>query len=789
MQNTVKQWTVKQWQAKRLMIGVFFILFNCSTVQLFNCHAATPITFRSDLPRNLNTSEIDGNFRNLRDTLDGSIANTAAALLAVQQAQLGGTIGYQTKAAMDADLAHAAGSLAIVTNDATSTNNTYWIKLGASGTGSWQISAMPPTLPLVDARQYADFAAAVAAHPTDRCMVVVATILPVTTAITVPATMDIMHVGGYLSVSGGGSVTGLKTATPLLFGSAVNSASITYAIASVIDGGTVDIGNAGNVTVSTRIPINHPCTILLGKATLTTALTTSMFLVKASGVSFIGGSPYVSRMTNTDTATGNIINWGAAGEAHQYTDMVVRNIQFTMGVYGGSPGLNRTYMAAIFAPAQALSAITENSRITVERCIFNDGADQISLEQVYHASIENNIFNNTKGRGVMLWNCDYYKFKNNTYIDTAGTSINFNESFQTGSLNKGCDYGEIKDNIIIGTAYEGIAVKGIGTKVTGNQLFNVRGTGIAVTDPDDGSTQTIHEILIDSNIVFCIGGGIGGYGLVLTNSPSDPYGVTISNNLFDMSGTSAFGIISGGAGSSRVKVLNNTIYRHDATGANLDGIQIANAAGSEFSGNTINGFSRYGIYLNTAYDPSVVGNTIKNCTSHGLRIEGGEGHFISDNYLLSNGGYGIHVAASDLTKLSIPNTNRYKSNTSGGMSTHLFYMGDDTRVDAAILPVSGYMNAGDIIWRGSGTAAGGSPGWVCTTAGYLLKGAWTTGTAYTAGQMVSNGGNIYISTNTTTSGATAPTHVSGTVTDGAVNWRYIGAGAAAVTKTLPAVGA
>jgi parallel beta-helix repeat protein len=734
---------------------------------------------------------MDANLTNLRDAIDAKEAALAAAILSLQQGQAGGTLGYETKAAMDADLAHTAGTLAIVTNNNGSTadpDNGYYIKLGGSGSGSWQKSAVSLTVPIVDARDYASFAAAVAAHPSDLCVLAISTVMPVTSAVTVPSTMDIIHLGGYLSISGGGSVAGMKRATPQMFGAAVNAASITYAIASVMDGGTVDIGNAGDITVSTQIPVNHSCAILLGKTTLTTALTTAMFLVKASGVSFIGVSPYVSRLTNTDTATGNIIQWGASAEAHQYTDMVVRDIRFTLGIYATGGGGNRTHMGGIVALTESLNTITANERLTVERCMFIDGADQISLEQVDHAEVRDCVFTNGKGRGVMLWNCDYYKLNHNTYIDTAGTSVNFNESFQTGSLNKGCDYGEIADNLIIGTAWEGIAVKGIGTKVTGNRLLNVKGTGIAITDPNNTSTQTVHEILVDHNEIFCIGGGTGGIGIVLTNSTADPYGVTISNNMIDMSGTSMQGVVSSGAGSSRIKLINNTVLRHDATGANLDGVQIANATGSDFSGNTIDGWTRYGIYLNTTYDSSIVGNTVKNSTSHGIRLEAGGGHYVTDNYLLDNGGYGIHVAASDIVDIRIPNTNRYHGNASGGMSPHLVYMGDQTRVDTTILPVSGYMEAGDIVWRGSGTVAGGSPGWVCTAAGYLLKGSWTTSTAYTAGQMVSNSGNIYIATNTATSGATAPTHGSGTVSDGAVNWRFIAVGAAATTKTMPSVG-
>lgn len=54
---------------------------------------------------------------------------------------LGGTVSvtYATRAALDADLAHAADTLALVYDDATDTNNDFYLKVGASGAGSWTL--------------------------------------------------------------------------------------------------------------------------------------------------------------------------------------------------------------------------------------------------------------------------------------------------------------------------------------------------------------------------------------------------------------------------------------------------------------------------------------------------------------------------------------------------------------------------------------------------------------------------------------------------------------------------
>jgi hypothetical protein len=51
--------------------------------------------------------------------------------------------------------------------------------------------------------------------------------------------------------------------------------------------------------------------------------------------------------------------------------------------------------------------------------------------------------------------------------------------------------------------------------------------------------------------------------------------------------------------------------------------------------------------------------------------------------------------------------------------------------------------------------------------------AWTTATAYAAATYVTNGNNLYLIAAAGTSGATAPVHTSGTVSDGGVSWTYV----------------
>jgi hypothetical protein len=94
---------------------------------------------------------IDPEFASFSDSIDSinsaigeqsnSINSISVSLNAISVAQSSGTIGFATKALMDADLAHDANTVALVTNDETPANNGSYLKIGASGAGSWQQSS------------------------------------------------------------------------------------------------------------------------------------------------------------------------------------------------------------------------------------------------------------------------------------------------------------------------------------------------------------------------------------------------------------------------------------------------------------------------------------------------------------------------------------------------------------------------------------------------------------------------------------------------------------------------
>jgi hypothetical protein len=88
-------------------------------------------------------------------------------------------------------------------------------------------------------------------------------------------------------------------------------------------------------------------------------------------------------------------------------------------------------------------------------------------------------------------------------------------------------------------------------------------------------------------------------------------------------------------------------------------------------------------------------------------------------------------------------------------------------------PTSGRFFLGQQIYN-SAPASAGYIGWVCTTAGVANNTAWAATTAYTTSSIVNTGNKVYRCTVAGTSSSTAPTHTSGTATDGGVTWLYLG---------------
>lgn len=89
-------------------------------------------------------------------------------------------------------------------------------------------------------------------------------------------------------------------------------------------------------------------------------------------------------------------------------------------------------------------------------------------------------------------------------------------------------------------------------------------------------------------------------------------------------------------------------------------------------------------------------------------------------------------------------------------------------------PTSGFFDEeGEII--GNVSAASGQPPYFIVTVPGALAPAWGSGATVLKGELRSNSGNIYSAEAAGTTGATPPTHSSGSASDGTISWTFVSA--------------
>jgi hypothetical protein len=79
---------------------------------------------------------------------------------------------------------------------------------------------------------------------------------------------------------------------------------------------------------------------------------------------------------------------------------------------------------------------------------------------------------------------------------------------------------------------------------------------------------------------------------------------------------------------------------------------------------------------------------------------------------------------------------------------------------------------GNIVYN-SAPAPSGYVGWVCITGGTTCSATWIASTAQVLNSYVFAGTKVYKCTVAGTTGTVAPTHSTGSATDGTVTWLYI----------------
>lgn len=193
-------------------------------------------------------------------------------------------------------------------------------------------------------------------------------------------------------------------------------------------------------------------------------------------------------------------------------------------------------------------------------------------------------------------------------------------------------------------------------------------------------------------------------------------------------------------------VVGNTIRQ--VTNA-IQGILIYGQSGQKnqctVSSNTIHG-STAAVTVNNVTNFSVTGNSIYNCTDRGILVQDSDIGAVTGNNIDNSGNDGFKI--SNVTKASITgnafNTSSTYAVVISGTCTssaltdniispfsinHVAASGAIFQTRGAAAPVLGTWNIGDVVYDTVPTA-GGTIGWVCTTAG--TQGTWKTWGAITA---------------------------------------------------------
>lgn len=160
----------------------------------------------------------------------------AADVAALKAGQTAGVVAYATLAELNADLDHPENTPALVMADPVPANNTFWLKVGAAGSGSWSKSdwVFPD---VVYAHTYSTLAAADAAAVALGKQLVISTVWSIPVAATLNAKVKVMPGGGFdcpgaLNINGSFeagkyqvffnygpvSILGLKKDCPEMFG-------------------------------------------------------------------------------------------------------------------------------------------------------------------------------------------------------------------------------------------------------------------------------------------------------------------------------------------------------------------------------------------------------------------------------------------------------------------------------------------------------------------------------------------------------------------------------------------
>lgn len=456
--------------------------------------------------------------------------------------------------------------------------------------------------------------------------------------------------------------------------------SATYAVTA--PGGTSIIGTTLTAVSGTRIFLPSD-TELLAKSSLSGAI---LYLNTLDDVRIVGGK-----------FNGNYAVSGTYGiYVYQSTNVTIQVAQTTacaeIGIeLSGTTG-------------------THCSNIAVLGCMSDNNTDSgISLLYVDDSRVEGCEIDHNGALGTIGGACTRVAFVgNNVHHNTDdGLAMGDSASFIVMSGNTSAYNGS-----------EGINIDGCNhSTITGNTSYQNL-IGIACQNRSPGNVNAGHNTITGNTVYECYLGILGAdaqENVVISSNVTRKNGAAYSGT---PSGTGNFGIYAG---------VNDILVNGNQCAENTDdGIYITGIIGGSFTGNVCRANGQYGIELAAGGGCArilISGNTLKdngNGSSYkaGIYNRATSDIYIVDNCFLNEAGTQmVEIDSTSSTSVFDGNTSYatgYPSITSGRQTNNSWNYNSAS-------PSSGTWAIGDIVWN-SAAAAGGIPGWLCTTAG--TPGTW-----------------------------------------------------------------
>ena len=546
----------------------------------------------------------------------------------------------------------------------------------------------------------------------------------------------------------------LKTSSETLIGTYDNIVGIN----SNIDASEVSYTPAGVGAITTTVQTQLRKTVFISDfGTGQTAVSACLDAYKGISCVIDGGSNTYALTSPISTTLATNVAW------------VLQNVKFTTNAI--TEPVSERGAIAIYGDEVAGSPYTGTNRLIVRNVTFTDNRttavgtlDGIQVEQMDQVYLENVRAKGCSNSGIFIELCrDVYVVNcdssTNLYaglrcanvyqaVVSGGTYNNNGKTIPVDGYGVTFTAGD-QINSNVNLLVQGITANGnkrkaidfhggIHVNAIGNKISGFGKVGIYALSDIDGNF--VRDVLIDGNIIEAdatlttasAGIAVGANGAL--TAPSGQFLVT--NNIIKDCNTAGSWGIEIDANSTNfspdlVMVSGNRVLTSGSTttapiavqGSNL---QIGNV---KINDNVIyTTVAKYGIDIQNAINTTIDGNSIEitgGTVTMGINVVDSPSRpvMIQNNRLLGAATYTGTITDFISAPQASCRNNRYLNVQLKDVNTYSICVDWGTTVPVA---GDGYYQQGSIRWN-SGVAAGGSPGWVCTTSGVTGSGSvWRT---------------------------------------------------------------